>query len=59
MASGNHTVTADDGSFASDTLSNGGVFEFTFNNPGTFAYYCEFHGGPGGEGMSAVITVTN
>jgi plastocyanin len=59
MASGNHTVTADDGSFASDTLSNGGVFEFTFNNPGTFAYYCEFHGGPGSEGMSAVITVTN
>lgn len=59
MGSGSHTVTADDGSFASDTLSNGGTFEFTFNNPGTYLYYCEFHGGPGGEGMSAVITVTD
>jgi plastocyanin len=58
MGSGNHTVTADDGSFASNTLSNGGTFEFTFNNPGTYLYYCEFHGGPGGEGMSAVVTVT-
>lgn len=56
--SARHTVTADDGSFASDVLSNGGVFEFTFNTPGTFAYYCRFHGGPGQEGMSGVITVT-
>jgi plastocyanin len=54
----NHTVTADDGSFASDTLSSGESFEFTFNTPGTYPYYCEIHGGPGGEGMSAVITVT-
>jgi plastocyanin len=58
MGSGNHTVTADNGAFASDTLSSGDSFSFTFNTPGTYAYYCEFHGGPGGEGMSAVITVT-
>lgn len=56
---GSHTVTADDGSFGSSTLSNGETYEFVFNTPGTYAYYCEFHGGPGGEGMSAVITVTN
>jgi plastocyanin len=52
-----HTVTADDASFKSDTLNNGGAFEQTFDKPGTYAYYCEFHGGPGGQGMAAVIKV--
>jgi plastocyanin len=52
-----HTVTADDGSFKSDTLNNGGTFEQTFDKPGTYAYYCEFHGGPGGQAMAAVIKV--
>src|SRR5207247_4502276 len=52
-----HTVTADDGSFKSDTLKNGNTFKQTFDKPGTFAYYCEFHGGPGGAGMSGVIKV--
>ena len=52
-----HTVTADDGSFKSDTLDKGATFQQTFDKPGTYAYYCEFHGGPGGLGMSGVITV--
>jgi plastocyanin len=52
-----HTVTADDGSFKSDTLKNGDTFKQTFNTAGTFAYYCEFHGGPGGAAMSGVIVV--
>jgi plastocyanin len=52
-----HTVTADDGSFKSDTLEAGASFQQTFNKPGTFAYYCEFHGGAGGGGMSGVIKV--
>jgi len=52
-----HTVTADDGSFKSDTLEAGGTFEQHFDKPGTYAYYCEFHGGAGGGGMSGVIKV--
>ncbi len=54
----NHTVTADDGSFGSDTLASGAQFQFTFTKAGTFRYYCKFHGGPGGKGMSGTITVT-
>lgn len=52
-----HTVTADDGSFDSGTLNSGQRFSFTFDEPGTYPYYCEFHGGEGGSGMSGVITV--
>ncbi len=53
-----HTVTSDDGSFASDVLNEGDVFSFTFDTPGSYAYYCRFHGGTGGQGMSGVVTVT-
>jgi len=52
-----HTVTADDGSFNSGNLNTGDEFSFTFDEPGTYAYYCEYHGGPEGSGMSAVVTV--
>lgn len=38
-----HTATADDGSFASDTLSAGGTFSHTFDAAGTFAYHCAIH----------------
>lgn len=30
----------------------------TMSNPGLTRYYCEIHGGPGGDGMSGSITVT-
>jgi plastocyanin len=30
----------------------------TFSGPGSYAYYCELHGGPGGSGMSGTVTVT-
>lgn len=52
-----HTVTADDNSFNSSTLSPGQNFTRTFNTPGTFAYHCNFHGGSGGAGMSGVVIV--
>jgi len=29
----------------------------TFNNPGTFGYFCEQHGGPNGVGMSGKVIV--
>ena len=32
-------------------------YEHTFDTPGTYRYYCEVHGGPGGVGMSGTITV--
>lgn len=38
-----HTVTADDGSFTSDTLSKGDTFSHTFTAVGTVAYHCTYH----------------
>jgi plastocyanin len=50
--SASHTVTADDGSFKSGTLGNGGTFSQTFATAGTFAYHCAFH-----SSMTGTITV--
>lgn len=52
-----HTVTATDSSFNSGTLPSGKVYSYTFTIPGTYSYYCMFHGAPGGVGMSGTITV--
>ena len=52
-----HTVTADDGSFGSGTLQDGDTFSSSFQTPGSYAYYCEIHGGLGGVGMSGVVVV--
>jgi plastocyanin len=38
-----HTVTADEGAFASGALSPGQTFSFTFTSPGTYAYHCSIH----------------
>lgn len=48
-----HTVTADNGSFDSGTLAPGQSFSHTFTTPGTYTYYCRFHGGPGDRGCPA------
>jgi plastocyanin len=53
-----HTVTADGGAFDSGTLNQGDGFSMMFDTPGTYAYYCNFHGAPGGVGMSGTITVS-
>jgi len=37
-----HSVTADDGSFASWGFSVQGVFNWTFLEPGTFEYHCNY-----------------
>ena len=50
--SASHTVTADDGSFKSETLGKGGTFSQTFTTAGTFAYHCNFH-----SSMTGTITV--
>ena len=55
---GRHTVEADDGSFKSEVLTAGGVFERKFDTPGIYPYYCTFHGDKHGVDMAGVITVT-
>ncbi len=52
-----HTVTADNGSFDSGNMAQGATFKFTFAKAGTYAYYCQYHGGPGGQGMAGQIVV--
>jgi len=52
-----HTVTADSELFNSETMSVGESYSFTFNETGTFAYYCKFHGDAGGVGMVGQIKV--
>lgn len=55
---GFHNVVADDNSFTSGAASTiNWVYEHRFNSPGSNPYYCSVHGGPGGVGMSGVITV--
>ncbi len=54
-----HTATADNNSFDSGTIQPGGNFAAIFNGPGTYAYHCKFHGGPGGVGQAGTITVVS
>lgn len=48
-----HTVTANDGSFDSGTMEGGEVFSQTFEQPGTFEYFCVIH-----PSMTGTVTVT-
>ena len=38
-----HTVNADDNSFASSPMANGQTFTHTFSSAGTVAYHCSIH----------------
>lgn len=38
-----HTATADDTSFDTETLDQGDSADLTFDDPGTFSYFCRFH----------------
>ena len=53
---GQHNVRADSGLFG-NALGNNWVYEASFANAGDFRYFCETHGGPGGQGMSGVVRV--
>jgi plastocyanin len=54
-----HTVTADDGhSFESQDIAPGGSYNNHFVSPGTFRYYCKYHGSAGGSGMAGIVRVT-
>ncbi len=53
-----HTATADDSSFDTGIVTPGSTAAaIPFNKAGTFPFYCQFHGGPGGVDMAGVITV--
>jgi hypothetical protein len=43
--------------FVSGNLGDGQSFTHVFNTSKVVPYYCRHHGGPGGVGMSGVITV--
>lgn len=51
-----HTATSDTGIWDSGTLQTGGSFSFTFNDSGTFPYFCSIHGQ---ASMSGTIEVTS
>jgi plastocyanin len=50
--SADHTTTSDDGVWNSATLKPGEQFSFTFDQPGTFNYFCNIH-----PSMTATIVV--
>lgn len=55
---GAHNITADKGTFESQTLSAGQKFSYKFEKPGTYRYYCSFHGSKGGHEMAGAVIVT-
>ncbi len=58
VSQGFHNVVADDNSFTSGPPSSSAwVYDFVFTVAGVNPYYCFTHGGPGGVGMSGIITV--
>jgi plastocyanin len=38
-----HTVTADDGSWGSSMLGQGGTYSHVFTSPGSYTYHCAIH----------------
>jgi plastocyanin/predicted small lipoprotein YifL len=52
-----HSSTSDDGLWDSGLFGAGESYSFTFETPGRYAYHCTAHGGPGGAGMAATVTV--
>lgn len=55
---GSHNVLADDGSFSNGPPSSAAwVYEVTFDEPGSWGYYCSLHGGPNGLGMAGTVVV--
>nr|WP_067894609.1 cupredoxin family copper-binding protein [Nocardia vaccinii] len=48
-----HTVAAEDGSFRSPGMDNGGSYTFTFTKAGTYEYICSIH-----PFMRATVVVT-
>ena len=47
-----HSVVDNGGKFDSGLLAKGGTFSYTFNESGTYNYYCSIH-----PGMAGTVTV--
>ncbi len=54
-----HSLTSEDGKFPERILNPGDAVGWPFNTPGDYLYYCKFHGGPGGVGMSGLVRVVS
>lgn len=52
-----HTASADDGLFDSGDQNLGDSFSYTFAEPGTYPYFCRYHGDVDGIGMAGTIVV--
>ncbi len=52
-----HTISASNQAWDSGRLNSGGTFQHTFSAPGTYQYYCAYHGSAGGSGMAGTIIV--
>jgi plastocyanin len=48
-----HTVTADEGAFDSGDLSKDDSFSFTFDEPGEYTYFCQYH-----DNMQGTVVVS-
>jgi plastocyanin len=57
--SGTHNVHFDDGSVDYPASATSGAWQIvhTFDQVGSFRFYCELHGGAGGSGMSGIVRV--
>ncbi|MBC8046062.1 MAG: fibronectin type III domain-containing protein [Fimbriimonadaceae bacterium] len=56
---GTHPVVSETATWTTFTMSSGFTTkDIIITTAGTYAYYCDFHGDPGGVGMSGSITVT-
>lgn len=53
-----HTATAESGAFDTGMIAAGTSRSITISTPGTYPYYCQFHGAVGGVGQAGTITVT-
>jgi len=54
-----HNAVADDGTWSMPLLDPGQSRTITVRTPGTYAFYCQVHGGPGGLGMAGTLRVTS
>jgi plastocyanin len=52
-----HTVTSDTGKFNSGDIGPGQSYTLKLDEPGTYPYYCIFHGDKGGVDMAGTIVV--
>ncbi len=58
-----HNAVAADGSWSTESVFGsleqleGDEAELSFETPGTYIFYCTFHGSAGGDGMAGTLTV--